>query len=629
MPAEFLSGQERERYQSIPSNLSQEDLTRYCFLSNTDRQLISGMRRDHNRLGFALQLTILRLMNHLPQEWYRKVPDNLVSYVARQLDINDPAILINYGNREKTISEHLYTILLYLKRRRWQPLIDTIPLEKWLLERALEHDNEHVLLSLACDWLREELILRPAIIELERLVVSLADLVHQETYKRLSSLLTNSFKENLDNLLVVDKVFKTTPHNWLSKPPVSPTANQIKLMLHKRQYLTQLDIEKWDTSSLHPNRRKRLAVLARSKTNQALIRMSDTKRYPMLVAFCLEAYITLTDYIIKLFDEYWEDISGQSVRELTEYQLKQVKSRDGALITLGKAAEPIVDEINIPAAELRARIYASVSRSELIEAIDIMQMLTRQGPRTFHHFLISRYRVIKSFSAGFLDALTFEHAFAGDDFEQALQLIGDWQTGRKRKNPKELPMKFMLPSWKSFVEPVKGEIDRPAYELSVLARLRDRLRSGDVYVNHSRKYASPDTYLIPEANWKAHRTELLTYLGYKDATPYRLEEQISELESHLPLMEQILADGGDIRLDDDGELVVTPLKADDIPESVKALRAAVDRLLPRVELTDLLVEVDNWTGFSSELTGLENESRSKTTRHYCMQHFWQEPVIFH
>lgn len=210
--------------------------------------------------------------------------------------------------------------LLYLKRRRWQPIVDLVLLEKWLLERALEHDNEHVLLTLACEWLREEGILRPAIIELERLVLSLADLAHQESYQRLSALLTNSFKADLDNLLVVDKVFKTTPHNWLARPPVSPTANQIKLMLHKRQYLTRLDIENWDTSSLHPNRRKRLAVLARSKTNQALMRMSDAKRYPMLVAFCLEAYITLTDYIIKLFDEYWEDISGQSVRELTEYQ---------------------------------------------------------------------------------------------------------------------------------------------------------------------------------------------------------------------------------------------------------------------------------------------------------------------
>ncbi len=56
MPAEFLSDQEGERYQSIPSDLPQEDLIQYCFLSLTDHLLVAGMRRDHNRLGFALQL---------------------------------------------------------------------------------------------------------------------------------------------------------------------------------------------------------------------------------------------------------------------------------------------------------------------------------------------------------------------------------------------------------------------------------------------------------------------------------------------------------------------------------------------------------------------------------------------
>lgn len=611
MPADFLSAPERGRYQTIPADLPQEDLVRYCFLSPTDHQLVARQRRDHNRLGFALQLTVIRLMNHLPQEWYRKIPDRLVGYIAQQLSIN-PQALLKYGEREKTLSEHLYTILLYLKRRRWQPLIDSIPLENWLLERALEHDNEHVLLTLACDWLRDEGILRPAITELERLVVSLADLAHQETYRRLDTLLTPHLKEALDKLLQVDENLLLTPHNWLAKPPVSPTANQIKLILHKRQYLTKLDIETWDTSSLHPNRRKRLALLARSKTNQALLRMSDSKRYPMLVAFCLDAYVTLTDYSIRLFDEYWEDAVGHAVRELTEYQLKQVKTRDSALIILGKAAESIVDEINIPAGELRARIYASVSRNELVEAIDVMLTLTRPGPRTYHHFLANRYRAIKGFSTHFLAALTFEHAFTGDDFDQALQLVSDWHADRRRKkNLGELPMKFVLPSWKSFVEPVKGQVDRSAYELSVLARLRDRLRSGDVYVSYSRKYASPDTYLIPKANWEAHRPELLAYLGYKDAMPHRLDEQLAELESQLPLIQQLLGEGGDIRLNVDGELVVPPLKAEELPQSVKILRATIDRLLPRVELTDVLVEVDAWTGFSSQLTGLENEPRSK------------------
>lgn len=136
MPTEFLSEQERSRYLAIPFELTQADLARYCFLSPADLDLIKRLRRDHNRLGFALQLTLIRLMNHLPQEWYKRIPDGLLDYIAGQLAI-DPAVLEAYGERDSTLSEHLYTILKYLKRRRWQPLIDVSLLESWLLERAL------------------------------------------------------------------------------------------------------------------------------------------------------------------------------------------------------------------------------------------------------------------------------------------------------------------------------------------------------------------------------------------------------------------------------------------------------------------------------------------------------------
>lgn len=608
MPADFLSDAERSRYQIIPADLSSEDLNQYCFLSPIDHALVAGQRRDHNRLGFALQLTIIRLMNHLPQEWYRQVPTSLATYVAGQLGL-DPAVLARYGEREATCSEHLHTVLLYLKRRRWQPLIDVVPLERWLLERALEHDNERVLLRMACEWLREACILRPAIIELERLVASLAELAHQETYRRLAPLLTDTLKERLDKLLIVDSDLKLTPHTWLIKPPVSPTVGQIRLALNKRQYVTTLGVEGWKEVDLHPNRQKRLAAIARSKTNQALFRLADEKRYPMLLAFCLEAYVTLTDYVLRLFDEYWEDIVGQANRELTEHQLKQVKAKDRILITLGKVAEPIIDELNVTDETLREQIYAKVARSELVEAIDLMLSITGQGSRSFHHFLATRYRTIKSFSAIMLDRFIFVHAFTGDDFDQALTLVSEWQNGRRRKAPDELPTKFLLPSWKSFVQLTGEGVDRTAYELSVLSRLRDRLRSGDVYVDYSRRYASPDVYLMPHSHWQSHQADLLALLGYRNATAYRLDEQLADLEANLPLIEQILAQEGDIRIDDEGELVVTPLKAEELPESVKRLRQLIDGRLPAVELTDVLVEVDAWTGFSSELIGLEAEPR--------------------
>lgn len=301
MPADFLSDRERSVYQSIPADWSPADIDQFGGLSPLDRQLIAVQRRDYNRLGFALQLITIRLLNHLPQTWYNQLPASLTAHVAAQLTI-DPAVLKTYGEREATRTTHTQTILAYLKRRRWQPLIDTGSLETWLLERAIEHDNERVLLAMACDWLRAEGILRPAIIEMERLVISVAELAHQETYRRLDALLTPALKEALDTLLVVDAQLSLTPHNWLARPPVSPTFSQIRLTLCKRQYLTAVGVEAWQTDNLHPNRRKRLAALARSKTNQALTRLSQAKRHPILIAFCVETYITLTDYVLERVD---------------------------------------------------------------------------------------------------------------------------------------------------------------------------------------------------------------------------------------------------------------------------------------------------------------------------------------
>lgn len=55
---------------------------------------------------------------------------------------------------------------MHLGWRRWQPLLDTPVLEAWLLERALEHDQERVLLELACQRLRQQQLVRPSVVEL-------------------------------------------------------------------------------------------------------------------------------------------------------------------------------------------------------------------------------------------------------------------------------------------------------------------------------------------------------------------------------------------------------------------------------------------------------------------------------
>ena len=49
---------------------------------------------------------------------------------------------------------------------------------------------------------------------------------------------------------------------------------------------------------------------------------------------------------------------------------------------------------------------------------------------------------------------------------------------------------------------------------------------------------------------------------------------------------------------EEGNLIVTQLAAEERPESAVVLERLIDERLPQVELSELLVEVDGWTGFS-------------------------------
>jgi hypothetical protein len=61
--------------------------------------------------------------------------------------------------------------------------------------------------------------------------------------------------------------------------------------LEKRTFLTgELGADRFDLEGLPPNRRAWLAQTGRQQTNQALARMAPERRFPVLMAFCVEAH---------------------------------------------------------------------------------------------------------------------------------------------------------------------------------------------------------------------------------------------------------------------------------------------------------------------------------------------------
>ena len=90
--------------------------------------------------------------------------------------------------------------------------------------------------------------------------------------------------------------------------------------------------------------------------------------------------------------------------------------------------------------------------------------------------------------------------------------------------------------------------------------------------------------------------------GLVDERVRELRELLSRVDSGLGSGDGASGNGasgnGDVRLED-GHLVVPPFDAETLPPSAAALADAVTGRLPLVDLPDLLIEVDAWTGFSA------------------------------
>jgi hypothetical protein len=98
------------------------------------------------------------------------------------------------------------------------------------------------------------------------------------------------------------------------------------------------------------------------------------------------------------------------------------------------------------------------------------------------------------------------------------------------------------------------------FELCVLWELRGALRAGDLWLEGSRRYADPETYLISRETWPVLRAEVCREIQAPEDGTGRLCERADELSGLLDRVEALMAQGGDVRMEGD-DLVVSPLDA--------------------------------------------------------------------
>ncbi len=603
MPVDFLTESQEQSYGRYGGEPSAAQLARYFHLDEGDQYLVAQRRGDHNKLGYALQLCTLRFLGTFLTD-PTAVPEGAVAYLCNQLGI-DRECLPKYLDRRETRMEHAVEIKAWLGYSDFDQQPEHWRLLRCLYERAwLTAERPSVLFDMTTAKLVEKKIILPGVTTLARLVASVRDRATNRLWKILSGLPSRSQIEKLEALLLVEEGGRQTKIDRLRHGPTRFSAPALVGALERLLEVREIGINTIDISSLPAGRVRTLARYAAGVRAHTISRMMpDERRIATLVAFAHVMEETAQDDALDVLDLLVADLLRHSVTEGKKDRLKTLKSMDEAALQLCKACEVLLD-FELKDADVRSTVFSAMSEIELEEAISSVLAIARPPDDNYYQELLTKWRTVRRFLPTLLNTIEFSATEAAKPVLDALLFLKSIE-GVSKPDMTKAPTAFVKKGWKRLVFDQDGAIDRQALTFCALENLRDCLRSRDMFVAPSARWADPRAKLLQGEVWTAVRPQVARTLNLKVTPEDELAELKQELADAYTRVAANLPTNDFARIEQENGkdvLILTPLDEQEEPDSLIELRADTKALLPLADITEVLLEINARTGFAKEFT---------------------------
>ena len=162
--------------------------------------------------------------------------------------------------------------------------------------------------------------------------------------------------------------------------------------------------------------------------------------------------------------------------------------------------------------------------------------------------------------------LDFKSLKTDDPLIDAVEILRELNRKRRRRVPEDAGLEFASAKWRGQLLGSDGRVNRRSFQLCVLYPLRDGLRSGAIWLQGSRRFADPATYLIPSSQWTSRRSEALRILGLEQEPRERLEALANSTEAVIQdLGETEITESETLRLEE-GRIVLSPASMEELPD---------------------------------------------------------------
>jgi TnpA family transposase len=628
MPVEFLTDEQAEAYGKFAEEPTRPELERFFLLDDEDRKLIAKRRGDHNRLGFALQMCTVRYIG-LFLEDPLAVPWPVVEHLAAQLEIEDVSCVKEYTERLKTAYEHAWEIRDAYGYHPFEEHAQGRRFRAFLHGRAwtAHAEGPKALFDHSVGWLRRHRVLLPGVSVLARQVSEVRAIAEKRLHMTVAKAARRADPALPGDLVATLKTPEGRRYSELERmrqPPTRTTGTAMKGALQRVEDIAAFQLGRLKLEQIPPNRLSALARHGLGTKAPKLERTPEPKRTAMLTAVMRHLEAKAIDDALDLFEMLMATRLISTAKRSTDKQrLSTLPQLEKASRLVARAATVFIEELelieqsgcDVDVAALWVALEEVAPRAALSSAATVVVNLVPEDDGTaesaLRGALALRYNTVKPFLALLGENSALGAATGGARIlagVKKLPALSRRKVGEKPLLPREVDDKLVPSHWRKAVyanaELPQGAVDRDAYVVCVLEQLFRALKRRDIFASPSHRWSDPRARLLDGKGWEAVREDVLAGLSLEQDAEEHLRELTEVLDAAWKQMAERLEEAGadakisiEVQPNGRAKLNVEKLHALGEPKSLAWLRGRVEKMLPKIDLPDLLFEVHAWTGF--------------------------------